>query len=71
MKRSVLLGWVLLVVLGGPATVDAQATRNLNPTWSPNGSQLAFVSNREGNPEIYIVDATGANSLCLPHHIPF
>ncbi|HEV7903267.1 MAG TPA: DUF4214 domain-containing protein [Pyrinomonadaceae bacterium] len=29
------------------------------PSWSPDGTRLAFVSIRDGNPEIYTVDATG------------
>ncbi|MCA1566265.1 MAG: LpqB family beta-propeller domain-containing protein [Acidobacteria bacterium] len=29
------------------------------PTWSPDGTRLAFVSNRDGNAEIYTVGATG------------
>jgi Tol biopolymer transport system component len=29
------------------------------PSWSPDGTRLAFVSTRDGNPEIYTVSATG------------
>jgi Tol biopolymer transport system component len=29
------------------------------PTWSPDGTRLAFTSDRDGNPEIYTVSATG------------
>lgn len=29
------------------------------PVWSPDGSKIAFRSNREGSDDIYIVDATG------------
>jgi TolB protein len=35
---------------------------NSTPTWSlPSGSQIAFISNRDGTPQIYICDADGAN----------
>ena len=38
---------------------------DVTPTWSPNGSQLAWVSDRTGTPRIYImnVDGTGQRSL--------
>ncbi len=34
---------------------------NTDPNWSPTGTRLAFVSNRDGNDEIYAMDANGAN----------
>ncbi|HEY0734312.1 MAG TPA: hypothetical protein VGD69_05360, partial [Herpetosiphonaceae bacterium] len=30
-----------------------------NPVWSPDGKQIAFVSDRDGNPEIYVMNADG------------
>ena len=35
------------------------------PAWSPDGSTLAFVSNREGNHEIYLISADGTNLVNL------
>ncbi|MBZ5496775.1 MAG: DPP IV N-terminal domain-containing protein [Acidobacteriia bacterium] len=34
---------------------------NSTPTWSPSGSQIAFISNRDSTPQIYICDTDGAN----------
>ena len=34
---------------------------NIDPTWSPDGSQLAFVSNRSGSPEIWAINVNGTN----------
>ncbi len=40
---------------------------NSTPTWSsPSGSQIAFVSNRDGPQQIYICDADGANLRRIP-----
>ncbi len=38
---------------------------NLDPAWSPDGSMVAFVSNRSGAPEIWEVNTDGKNLLQL------
>ena len=32
---------------------------DVTPTWSPSGTQLAFVSDRTGSPQIYVADVDG------------
>ena len=44
-------------------TDDARA--DLSPTWSPDGRELAFTSDRRGRPQIYIMSADGSNSRRL------
>jgi TolB protein len=34
--------------------------QNYLPAWSPDGSKIAFTSNRDGNPEIYIMNSDGS-----------
>jgi len=41
------------------ASVVEPVGTNLQPTWSPNGSQIAFVSYRYGQRDIYIVSRDG------------
>ena len=36
-----------------------------SPSWSPDGSRLAFVSDRDGGYEIYVMDADGQNQTRL------
>lgn len=42
--------------------------RNWEPDLSPDGSQLAFISSRDGNEEIYIMDSDGPNLSRLTNH---
>ena len=37
----------------------------MSPAWSPDGRRIAFMSDRDENPEIYVMDADGANQTRL------
>jgi TolB protein len=39
----------------------ASGSNNISPAWSADGSKLAFSSNRSGDNEIWVTDATGSN----------
>lgn len=49
-------------------TVIGKLADNLNPTYSPDGRRVAFMSTRAGRPQIYVMDADGANQRAL---VPF
>ena len=38
-----------------------------DPAWSPDSSQVAFISNRDGNAELYVVGADGSDMRRLTH----
>ena len=39
-----------------------------SPNWSPDGSQIAFVSERDGNAEIYVMNPDGSNQRRLTNN---
>ena len=41
--------------------LSADTGQQIDPAFSPDGSRIVFVSNRDGNPEIYAMDADGSN----------
>ena len=41
------------------------------PTWTPDGSKIAFSSGRDGNFEIYKMDPDGANQTCLTNETSY
>ncbi len=41
----------------------AKNSANASPTFSPDGLQIAFVSNKDGSPRIYLMDIPAPNSL--------
>ena len=44
-----------------PERLTVTNAANLSPAWSPDGSKIAFVSDRFGKPHIFIMDANGGN----------
>ena len=52
----------LLRLTQGPAS-------DTYPTWSPDGTQIAFVSDRNNGIDIYLMNADGTNPIQLTHNV--
>ncbi len=59
--------WMVALQGGeGPVRITVgRGSENLSPTFSPDGRRIAFATGRLGRPEIYIMDADGANPQWL------
>lgn len=38
---------------------------DITPVWSPDGTRIVFISERDGNLEIYVIDSDGNNLVRL------
>jgi Tol biopolymer transport system component len=51
-------------------TKGGAAEVNVDPFWSPDGAEIVFSSNRNGNNEIYVMNRDGAHVRQLTHGTP-
>jgi Tol biopolymer transport system component len=49
-------------------TNQSQGVYNYDPEWSPDGRYIAFVSDRDGNFEIYLMQPKGQESVNVTNH---
>lgn len=54
---------------GGTAVqLTTQASYEANPVWSPDGEQIVFASDRNGNFDLFIMSADGGAARRLTYH---
>ncbi len=51
--------WVMPAQGGDPFPLSYGDFDNVNPRWSPDGSKIAFISNRAGNTSLWLQDVPG------------
>lgn len=47
--------WVLPFAGGKPLQLTTHPDKDMEPRWSPDGSRIAFTSNRNGPPDLYVM----------------
>jgi TolB protein len=57
--------WRMAPAGGAPTRITDAAGDDRSGSWSPDGRRLVFDSTRDGNTELYAVDADGSNSIRL------
>ncbi len=50
---------------GAPWQLTAAAARDVSPRWSPDGTRVAFVSDRGGSKQLWVIAATGGEARAL------
>ena len=60
--------WVANEDGSGVTRITDNQAREVFPRFSPDGSQIAFSSNREGNYDVYVIPATGGKPRQLTFH---
>ena len=50
---------------GEPVQLTDSPGRDATPAWSPDGRKIAFWSGRDGNAEIYVMNADGSDQTRL------
>jgi Tol biopolymer transport system component len=70
MRQRILFIAVLTALLLGTVFFFAPFNPPLdgNPSWSPDGKQIVFYSERDGNSEIYVMSADGEHQMRLTRH---
>jgi Tol biopolymer transport system component len=55
----------------GQTRLTSNPDYNGEPAWSPDGSEIAFTSYRDGNYEIYVMNTDGTGQTRLTNNLAY
>ena len=64
-------GWSIYVMDsdgGNPQRLTDPKVRSTTPTWSADGTRIAFISSEDGNPDIWVMNLDGSGLANLTRH---
>jgi TolB protein len=69
-EPQIFISHIFKGLLEEPTTAKGKARGGQNwlPSWSPDGTRIAFTSNRDGNPELYVMNADGTSVRRITKH---
>jgi dipeptidyl aminopeptidase/acylaminoacyl peptidase len=57
--------WIVPIDRGDPWPLTAVSGRDSNPRWSPDGTQVAFISDRSGEKQVWVISPNGGEARQL------
>src|SRR5690348_12143747 len=54
--------WVVTTEGGSPAQLTHDGQANSRPRWSPDSKRLAYISDRSGSSQVWLMDPDGGNA---------
>ena len=57
--------WLLDIESGSSYRLTAGVKTDTSPAWSPDGKQIAFLSTRDGSPQVYVIPVDGGEAKPL------
>ena len=52
----------------GATNLSQTGAFDADPIWSPDGLKIAFITNRDGNWEVYVMNSDGSGATNLSNH---
>jgi tricorn protease len=60
--------WVVPSTGGNAKPLTQNPAKDRQPKWSPDGKQIAFISDREGSPQVFVMSSEGGTPKQLTNH---